>query len=350
MASSSPQMLPKKELNRLLEEEAQLVAPKDTIIELKESAKRKFGLPPGLAAWDDRTRLVPKDPGIVPGFRGPACEFRQGMMFLCPCGKVAAPNHFSSCVVTKIDGGYARVVVQRAADMQQALIEAGYPITCVPSLQRPPRLPHPLLGALSSKYTTESQMIRWVLEEEDRVARNEFGDYEAYCRTPQGQDVVIGSQRRKILKGGSHPPLSQLPWQTPLMMLYDAEQRRRKLPASKRGQDATFTAFVAQKWKVILQRYYQSAAAQASEAALKAREDTTPGGRAKMPDFTALLGVQASPESQEEEQSSGLESESEKDTVPSPPQPPPKGKAARASQPKKGSSNIKKPPPKKARR
>lgn len=316
---NTPKPTKKVTVNDLLNEEAAALAPKNAVVVAPPSAKVDFGLPPGVREWADRQEYA-KQPlkGTLAGLEGPACEYRQGMMFLCPCGLTSPANHLASCLVTKLDGGYSRVVVQRALDMQAALVEAGYPLECLPTVSRPPRLPHSLLTALSADKTTEWDMIMWVLDEEDRVANQEFGDYEAYCRTPKEAAVVVGPNRQKIMKGGEVTQLARLPWQTPLMMLWHAETERRKLPEWEK-EDEKFKPVYEKRWKVILQEYYQKKAVEASQKAKAARAAQTPGAESVMPDVKGILGNQESPESQE-----GSTGENEED-------PPPPGKTPRPS-------------------
>lgn len=138
----------------------------------------------------------------------------------------------------------------------------------------------------------------WVLDEEDRVANHEFGDYEAYCRTPKEAPVVVGKNRQKIMKGGEVTQLARLPWQTPLMMLWHAETERRKIPGWK-DTDEQFKLVYEKRWKVILQEYYQKKAVEASQKAKEARAAQTPGAESVMPDVQDILGNQESPESQD---------------------------------------------------
>ena len=262
---------------------------------------QKWAPPPGLGEWALRSQLSGE--ATYPGIPGPVCAYRFGMKMLCPCGYVSPLNHCSGCPKAKFDGIFYRTVLHRAMTMWDALEASGYPPACIPDVTMPPPLDGKLLAALVERGVSAHQ---WVLEEEDRIAKNEFGDCEAFFRTYSGAKIVLGSQRMEILKGADPGPLHRLPWQTPLVMLYEAEAARLQLPEEQRGDEEHFDRVKALKWKGILLKQYQDAARALADAAAAENTADEKGmavtdGSNNQPDVIDLLGVQDSPDSKETE-------------------------------------------------
>jgi hypothetical protein len=304
--------LSKKEKMAILYEEAHIAANNESVEGL-DGMTEAWPLPPGLGEWKPREKAAGSN---YPGIKGPICEYRQGMVLKCPCGIVGPPNHCGGCRFMKFDGAFYRVVLHRACTMHAALKGAGYPAECVPEVVMPPCLPPELLGTLVD---SGIPAVKWVLEEEDRVAKGEFGDYEAYVRTPGGVAIAIGKNRKKILKGAGTGSLSRLPWQTPLVMLYEAESKRQQLPSEERGDEEAFRRLLALKWKGILLQQYQNAAKEEQEkaAAMKGAPVGAPDLSKVQPNVVDLLGIQDSPAASEGSKSADDSSgPNEEDTKP----------------------------------
>lgn len=290
-------------MKEVLEEEA--LAADDEVEIIPAAEVRHWKLPAGLAEWDGREMDYPAKLGephgvaqaLLPGLTGPACLFRKHMTFLCPCGCSARPSHLASCAVMRFDGSYSRVVIARAYAMRSVLLGIGYPEQCVPRVDNPPVLPPALGAALAKEYKGDNAGIRWVLEEEDRVSKLRFGDYEAFVRTKDGDDIMVGPKRTRMLKGAKPGPMSPLPWQTPLMMLYTAEKSRLELSDAAREvlPNDEIAEAIKLTWKGLLLKYYQDKAAADQAEAKQAAPAVAETPVSPVPDFEMILGKQDTP-------------------------------------------------------
>ena len=288
---------------------------------------KSWPLPEGLAQWPVRDAWPSPKKSLL-GVRGPCMYWRVGMTVVCPCGNEESTVHCPNCPAARVDGAFSDVVLDRASSMQAILLDLGFPAECVVPVERPPRLAPRLLLAIAKSQTKvsnkEALASKWVLEEEDRVLKGQFGDYEAHIRTPADKDVVIGPGRKEPFSAIPETRL-QLPWQMPAMMVYQALQLLGKCPVVEEtelpGGNAEpgsptggvegvelppvtqelkdkLTAAAQSGWKILLRRHWEAMEpAEEKEAPLVAVE--TPSKMEEVPtDLAATVGGSNTPDSQ----------------------------------------------------